>query len=201
MAKPNGAAIEEAAIPAPKPDFSGRNDVFTDLADYMVDPAAFGIEEAPVVLQVKFQRPSNQEWVRCHAEPGRIGYFDCVRDRRANKLYAVHPAVRPLVRSQARPYRVLQAITTDRELYLWPAPAAVVMESDLTHHNAQQQALTGWVRVEWDGGGFRAVSPKADLGAPQWPDLSFMEILKLGLAGRLIDREDHPLVKRLLGLG
>jgi len=193
MTRPNGAAIEEAAV-TPKPKFDDRPNVFESLEDYAVSPSEIGIGETQVVLQVKFGRPRAQEWVRCHPEPERMKYFNAVRD-----LFIVNPRVLSLVGTQARLYRVRQAITTDNELYLWPAPVEGRLESDITHLNAQQAALSQWIRIEWDGKAFVAVEPQGDMGEPEWPELTFQQVLEMGLAGHLINNADHVLIRRLQG--
>jgi len=198
MTRPNGAAIEEAAV-TPKPKFDDRPNVFESLEDYAVSPSEIGIGETQVVLQVKFGRPRAQEWVRCHPEPERMKYFNAVRDQKTSKLFIVNPRVLSLVGTQARLYRVRQAITTDNELYLWPAPVEGRLESDITHLNAQQAALSRWIRIEWAGKAFLAVEPQGDLGQPEWPELAFQEVLELGLTGHLINNENHPFIIRLLG--
>ena len=35
---------------------------------------------------------------------------------------------------------------------------------------------------------------------PEWPTLSFQELLRIAFRDRLIDRLDHPVIKRLRGL-
>ena len=39
----------------------------------------------------------------------------------------------------------------------------------------------------------------ADLAAPEWPDLTFAEILRLAFKQRVIDSYDHPFLKQLRG--
>jgi hypothetical protein len=173
--------------------------VFESLEDYAVSPSEIGIGETQVVLQVKFGRPRAQEWVRCHPEPERMKYFNAVRDQKTSKLFIVNPRVLSLVGTQARLYRVRQAITTDNELYLWPAPVEGRLESDITHLNAQQAALSQWIRIEWDGKAFVAVEPQGDMGEPEWPELTFQQVLEMGLAGHLINNADHVLIRRLQG--
>jgi hypothetical protein len=128
-----------------------------------------------------------------------VRYFHAIKDQKANKLFVVNRRILSLVGTQARLYRVRQAITTDGEIYLWPAPVEGRLESDITHLNAQQAALSRWIRIEWAGKAFLAVEPQGDLGQPEWPELAFQEVLELGLTGHLINDENHPFIKRLLG--
>jgi len=73
------------------------------------------------------------------------------------------------------------------------------LESDITHLNAQQAALSQWIRIEWDGKAFVAVEPQGDMGEPEWPELTFQQVLEMGLAGHLINNADHVLIRRLQG--
>jgi hypothetical protein len=197
MSKPDGAAIEAAAL---RPDFGNPPNVFVDFETYAIDPGEFGIGEVRQTLVVKFARPGSQEWVRCHPAPERVRYFNCLREQRERKLFVVHPSLCSVLGPQIRRYRVTQAITTDGVSYLWPAPASSAMESDQAHFGAQQLALKQWTRTEWDGRSFGVCTPEIDFGEPPWPDLPFSEILTLALSGHYIDSPGHPLIRRLQGL-
>jgi hypothetical protein len=44
------------------------------------------------------------------------------------------------------------------------------------------------------------VQTSAHIPDPVWPDISMRELLRLAFGdGRLIDREDHPVIRQLLG--
>jgi hypothetical protein len=178
MAKPNGAAVETAAIPL-KPDFSDRDDVFERVMACAHDPNSFGIAEVPVEVSIRFERPRKQDWVRCHPDRDRTIGFDCLKDDKSGKLYIVTPAIRSLIATQARTYHVRQAVTYDRVSYLWPVPVDPPSEINLAHLNAQQLALSQWVRLEWDGKTYKAYNPQGELGDPEWPPSTFKELLAL----------------------
>jgi hypothetical protein len=41
---------------------------------------------------------------------------------------------------------------------------------------------------------------QAEIGKPNWPDVEFTKLLETAFGnGRLIDREDHPVLQQLLG--
>jgi hypothetical protein len=47
---------------------------------------------------------------------------------------------------------------------------------------------------------FARSSRKATLGKLNWPETPFNEVLETAFKGRVIDSEDHPIVRRLRGL-
>ena len=200
MVKPNGALnLDEIA---PRPIYDDRTDVFTSLADYVVDETEdIGIAEVQQTVVVKFDRPDGQTWIRCHPDPDRQRKVYGFRDRtKSRKLLVVPKTLLRFLGHQVRLYRVLQGVTPDGESYLWPAPMAGSLDGDVSHFNAQQFALRSWVRVEWDGKGFVVHTPLGDLGEPKWPEQSFEELLEMALRHSVISSETHDVIKRLQGL-
>jgi hypothetical protein len=63
-------------------------------------------------------------------------------------------------------------------------------------------AMTHWVRVKANTnlGAYEIFKAQAEFGEPEWPDLSFWELIKIAFRDHLIDSLDHPVVKRLRGL-
>ena len=49
-------------------------------------------------------------------------------------------------------------------------------------------------------GAYEISEARGELPEPIWPDYSFGEILKIAFRDRLVDRADHPLIQRLLGI-
>jgi hypothetical protein len=62
-------------------------------------------------------------------------------------------------------------------------------------------AMERWVRVAADLGlgGYQVFKAAADLPEPVWPDHSFQELLRVAFKERLINRADHPVLRRLRG--
>jgi hypothetical protein len=101
---------------------------------------------------------------------------------------------------------VFTAINRQKVLFFWPV--TIPPPDGRTNlwwdsaREAAELATTCWVRL----------TPNLSLGAyemriaqnaipePEWPDLSFQELIKIGFRGRIIDRIDHPVILRLRGL-
>jgi hypothetical protein len=66
---------------------------------------------------------------------------------------------------------------------------------------AAGMAMKDWVRVtpNMARGAYDIDLAVGNLGEPEWPELSFPEILKIAFKDRLIDNENHIIVKRLRG--
>lgn len=59
-----------------------------------------------------------------------------------------------------------------------------------------------WVRVKANHslGAYEKWEGASTIPDPEWPELPFQELLRIGFRDRLIDRLDHAVVKRLRGL-
>ena len=59
-----------------------------------------------------------------------------------------------------------------------------------------------WVRVSANMslGAYEIFTATGEIPEPEWPELSFEEILKIAFKGRYVDSLNHPVVQRLLGI-
>ena len=62
--------------------------------------------------------------------------------------------------------------------------------------------MKGWVRVKANMslGAYETTAAESLIPEPEWPQQSFQELLRIAFKDRLVDRLDHPVVKRLRGL-
>ena len=49
-------------------------------------------------------------------------------------------------------------------------------------------------------GAYEMVEATGQLSEPEWADVPFREILKVAFRDRIVDRTDHPVLQRRLGL-
>lgn len=101
--------------------------------------------------------------------------------------------------------RLVMTITPQGELSVWPlrlhnangrmdswAETALELAEHAKHH---------WIRVasNMETSRYVGVEAQGTLPEPQWPDMSFEEMLKLAFRDRWITSLDHPMLRRLRG--
>ena len=61
--------------------------------------------------------------------------------------------------------------------------------------------LVRWTRVKanMNLGAYEIFEAVSKLPDPDWPPLDFWQVIKIGFRDRLVDRLDHPVIKRLRG--
>ena len=63
-------------------------------------------------------------------------------------------------------------------------------------------AMHNWVRVKanMDLGAYDIFKAECAMAEPEWPELTYWELIRIAFRDHLIDRIDHPVIKRLRGL-
>jgi hypothetical protein len=90
-------------------------------------------------------------------------------------------------------------------LFLWPirlpGPDGKRDEWSRTALEAADLARRGWVRVTANLGlgAYDVFTATGTLPDPDWPALSFRELLRVAFRERFIDSPDHPVLRRLRG--
>ena len=71
-----------------------------------------------------------------------------------------------------------------------------------TSREAAELAMKKWVRVRANmnlGANDIFVAESRAIPDPEWPTLGYWELIKIAFRDHLIDRIDHPVIKRLRG--
>jgi hypothetical protein len=100
---------------------------------------------------------------------------------------------------------LVTAINRQNVLFVWecnlPRPDDRESPWTQTMLDAVNAATRGWVRVAANMSlGAYDVSPSAaPLSEPEWPQVSFRDILKVAFKGRYVASLDHPKLRQLRG--
>jgi hypothetical protein len=167
----------------------------------------------PRPKNVPVRKPHNQEWVRVHPDPEFRGNFGTILLRDDREFYLLTPAMS----QQMRGHRHLKTVTIytaysrlSGKTFLWPIDLVGQPGQNKrtenwyrTAHEAAEEAMRQLVNVYADmaGGGYEWVpseNPEAQT-PPQWPQLSFYELLQIGFQrnGMFVDSFDHDVFKKL----
>ena len=185
----------------------GSVDIFADLDALRLssDAAAFdGTSE--ILSHVPVRKPNRHEFVRTRVEPE--NWFDTgiFEDKEERETFFVAPQMREALVGEIKPVLLVPTMTRQGVLILWP----LKLPTEGQRHNgwmetarqAAELAKTKWVRLAADMGlgGYRIYQAEGDLSEPEWPDKPLPEILQIAFRDRIVDSENHPVVRRLRGL-
>lgn len=152
------------------------------------------------------RKPRNQDWVRVCPDPAYqlIGtaLLELKEDR---EQYLVMPDMIADLLGEWSPYSLFLAINRQNTLFIWPTRLPGIDGKDMewfrSGREAAERAMTRWMRLvaKMDLGAYEMQEASAAFGEPIWPTMPFEDILAVAFRDRVIDRSDHPVVKRIRG--
>lgn len=168
-----------------------------------VDMSEIGVKK--IITTVPCRKPSKQEFVRTRA--GEEWSLDTlfIEDQESREYYLVAPGFRDHVIQDAFVARLVTAVTRSGDLFLWllklPGPDGRSNRWNDSALAAAHIAETKWVRVasNMSSGCYDVFKSDGIKVEPNWPELTFNEILKYCFKDRFIDSLDHPFLRRLRG--
>jgi hypothetical protein len=157
---------------------------------------------------IPVRKPNNQDWFRVHSgEEYRLTVALIVL-KDDKESYLVTPPIVPQIEGEWTPHTLYTTITRQGVLGLWPVrlPGSDGRQNDWwrTAHEAAEKAMKEWLRIKSNTslGAYELYGRDKKAGPlpePEWPTLSFTDMLKIAFRDRLVDDVDHLVLKRLRG--
>jgi hypothetical protein len=159
-----------------------------------------------VLVQVPVRKPTKQEFVRAHPDPQYQMQAAILELHVEKETYLVVPEVAGAILGETRLVTLKTAINRQGTLFLWPVPLPTsdgrTMAWHTTHREAAERAEENWVRMvaNMSAAAYDVFEATAKIAEPDWPNHPFSKLLEIAFGnGRVIDREDHPVLQELLG--
>jgi hypothetical protein len=160
-----------------------------------------------LLTTVPVRKPNKQDFVRVNPNPAyrlTVGLIE-LKDNR--ETFLVLPAVsQDLSESEFFLATLYLTINRQKVLSVWPVKVpATDGRSNEWHASAAaaaERAMHNWIRLaaNMSLGAYEISEAIANYGQPEWPNLSFMEILKIAFKNRLIESSDHAVIQQMRGL-
>lgn len=194
---------ENAPVPttASKPEVNKTFDL-SELEGLKLPDTLVKITSTKQITNIQIRRPLKTDWVRTRPDGtfGPIGVITTPEDR---ATFTLAPGIAAMLdRGEYDVVMLHWAITTTGTVFFWPVR---VTERTDGWAESMRKAIAlsegTWVRVVADmaAGEYQVHTPDGDLPPPLWPsDLTFTAALKLATK-RMIDSQDHPVLRRLRG--
>jgi hypothetical protein len=158
-----------------------------------------------LITTVPVRRPGPQDFFRVHPSPKYrelCAFIDLKEDR---EIYMVNLAAVPELQTESYIATLYTATTRTGVLFMWavrvPATDGRVNGWHQSAAAAAQHAMRSWIRIKsnMNLGAYEIFEAASSIPDPEWPDLSFKDVYSIAFRDRLIDRLDHPVIKRLQG--
>jgi hypothetical protein len=182
------------------------NNIFANLDALRLSPDAAAVAGTSEVLShVPIRKPNRHEFFRTRPEPQMWFDTGIFEDKEERETFFVTPAMREALVGEIKPVLLVPTMTRQGVMLLWPlklpteGPGRSWAE---TARQAAELAKTKWMRIAPDMGlgGYRIYQAEGELSDPVWPDKPLPEIMQIAFRDRVVDSENHPVVRRLRGL-
>jgi hypothetical protein len=164
-----------------------------------------GVGVKKIINTIPVRKPDKQDYIRVHTdETFRLAV--AVIDLRADReTFLVVPDIVRDIPGEYAMVTIFTCITRAGVVFLWPVrlPSSDGRQSDWARSEAEaaEMAMQRWVRVKANTnlGAYEVFEATGTIPDPEWPDLTFSQMLTIAFKGRLVDSYSHPVLKRLRG--
>lgn len=157
-------------------------------------------------LTIPVRKPSPQDFVRVHPDPGYRENFPIIELKDEREEYIVTAALVPELANEFVIKALFTAINRQGTLFLWPVrlPPADGKQNEWwrSAREAAEMAMPSWVRVKanMNLGAYDIFRAETAISDPVWPEEGFWDLIKVAFRDHLITTLDHPVIMRLRGL-
>jgi hypothetical protein len=184
-----------------------ENDVFDNIDSLRLSQnfsESVGVTKA--LLTVPVRKPGRQEFIR--VRPGNDWCLQtAILELKEERIsYLVDPALWAELPGEVVPKILFTTLSRQGVLTLWPirlpGPDGRQDHWSRSALDAAEMAKKRWIRVAANMGlgAYDVFTASSDFQEPEWPDVSFKEILKIAFRDQYIKDFDHPVMQRLRGL-
>jgi hypothetical protein len=184
-----------------------KKNIFADLAALRLAPdSATLVGSREVLSHVPVRKPNRHDYFRVHSDPEMSLVTAIFLDKEENESFFVAPEMRDALLGEIRPVILLTVITRQGVVMIWPMriPVEGARRDAWAESSAEAAELAKkkWIRMPADLGlgGYRIYEARGELSEPIWPDKTLQQLLEIGFRDRVIDSEDHPVVRKLRGM-
>ena len=187
-------ATESAPMPAPDPFDNLRLD------QSFVETA--GVKK--LLTEVPVHKPHPQDFVRVHPSPDYRQVVAMVELKADREFYVATADIARAMPDEFVRMTLYTTINRQDVVQLWPVRVPPddgkrkVLKWYTSAADAAQMAMHRWIRLKANMNlGAYEITESSITVEPVWPDLSFRELLRIAFRDGIIDRLDHPVIRRL----
>ena len=157
------------------------------------------------LITVQVGKPHRQWFVRVHPEESfrlETAVLELEEDR---ETYLVDRSLWSELPEEIIPVVLFLAINRQGVVFLWrvrlPDPDGRQLEWHRSALEAAREAMTKWVKVvsNMSLSAYEIYVAAGDLPEPDWPDITFQDLLGIAFKDRFIDSIDHPVIGKIRG--
>jgi hypothetical protein len=158
-----------------------------------------------LLTTIPVRKPSPQDFVRVHPDSAYRENFPIIELKDEREEYIVVADLVPAQVGEFVTKTLFTAINRQGTVFFWPvrlpSPDGKNLDWWRSGREAAELAMKSWIRVRanMNLGAYDIFQAESVIADPEWPQLGFWELIKIAFRDHLVDRIDHPVIKRLRG--
>lgn len=206
MESNNEQVIQENKVPEPENCTLANDDGFNlnNLRLSQDFSELVGVKKA--LLTVPVRKPGRQDFIR--VRPGDDWCLQAaILELKEERIsYLVDPSLLAELPGEVVPKIIFTTINRQGVLSLWPVrlPGTDGRQDNWSRSalDAANMAKTNWLRMaaNMSLGAYEVFTASSDIQDPDWPEVSFADIIRIAFRDQLIKDTNHPVVQRLRGI-
>jgi hypothetical protein len=158
-----------------------------------------------LLTTVPVRKPSPQDFVRVHPDPAYRENFPIIELKDEREEYIVVADLVPELVGEFVTKTLFTAINRQGTVFFWPVrlppPDGKNLDWWRSSREAAELAMKSWIRVRanMNLAAYDIFQAESVIPDPEWPELGFWELIKIAFRDHLVDRIDHPVIRRLRG--
>ena len=159
-----------------------------------------------LLTTVPVGKPGKQDFVMVHPDPEYRITAAIIELKEDREIYFITPKMTAALSGEFQPAVLYTCMNRQGVLRIWPVklpgPDGKINPWHNSAAEAAELATKKWVRVTANMalGAYDIFEAIGELSPPDWPSLSFSEVLKIAFKDHLVDGPNHPLIQRLRGV-
>jgi hypothetical protein len=160
-----------------------------------------------LLTTVPVRKPGSQDFVRVRPEPEYRENFPIIELKEEREEYIVVQGLVPALTGEFVTKTLFTTVNRQGTVFFWPVRLPLPDGKNLdwwrSGREAAELAMKSWIRVRanMNLGAYDIFEADGNnkIPDPQWPDLSFWDLIKIAFRDHLITSLDHPVIERLRG--
>ncbi len=175
------------------------------LDDLRLDNSMLEIQAEEVPMDPRIGKPNKQEFFRVHPDESYRLDTRLLKIEAGGQWYLVARELWQQLGEELAVVKLVTCIGQSGDVFLWPIklPATDYSNKWTTSAlTAVDTAVTYWTRLlpEMKLGRYRAQKALSPIAEPEWPAMSFSDLLNEAFRDFHITSVDHPVIKQLRGM-
>jgi len=174
-----------------------------NMADFEAIPNDSGITLVRKIVTIPVRKPDKQKFFRTH--PTSEVLVHLVEIKEEGEYYLVRKSALQALVGETKLFRLHLCYYQNGTIFLCPIPQPDEDGKWNQWHKSLAIAIVDakkkWIRAIPDKSinGYTIIEANGQISEPEIPRMSLEEILQIAFKDRIIDNENHPIVKKLMG--